>query len=74
MVLSGGVFQNSLLTVEVIERLERDGFRVYRHRSVPPGDGGLSLGQLAIAAAAGLPSTTQGTTSAEKMAIPAVRS
>ncbi len=74
VVLSGGVFQNSLLTVEVIERLERDGFRVYRHRNVPPGDGGLSLGQLAIAAAAGLPSTTQGTTSAEKMAIPAVRS
>ena len=51
VVLSGGVFQNALLTTEVIARLERAGFRVHRHRRVPPGDGGLSLGQLAIAAA-----------------------
>ncbi len=49
--LSGGVFSNALLTGEVVDRLDRDGFRVYRHRRVPPGDGGLSLGQLAIAAA-----------------------
>jgi hydrogenase maturation protein HypF len=48
--LSGGGFQNALLTEEVVDLLERDGFRVYRHRRVPPGDGGLSLGQLAIAA------------------------
>jgi hydrogenase maturation protein HypF len=48
--LSGGVFQNALLTEGVVDRLEGDGFRVYRHRRVPPGDGGLSLGQLAIAA------------------------
>ncbi len=51
VVLSGGVFLNALLLGEAIERLERDGFRVYRHRRVPPSDGGLSLGQLAIAAA-----------------------
>jgi hydrogenase maturation protein HypF len=50
VVLSGGVFQNALLTTEVIARLERSGFHVHRHRQVPPGDGGLSLGQLAIAA------------------------
>ncbi len=50
VVLSGGVFMNSLLTSEVAARLERDGFHVYRHRLVPPNDGGLSLGQLAIAA------------------------
>jgi hydrogenase maturation protein HypF len=50
VVLSGGVFQNSLLTTELIPQLVQDGFRVYRHRRVPPGDGGLSLGQLAIAA------------------------
>jgi hydrogenase maturation protein HypF len=49
--LSGGVFLNALLTTEVSARLAADGFRVYRHRLVPPNDGGLSLGQLAIAAA-----------------------
>jgi hydrogenase maturation protein HypF len=49
--LSGGVFLNALLTSEASTRLTEDGFRVYRHRLVPPNDGGLSLGQLAIAAA-----------------------
>ncbi len=49
--LSGGVFLNALLTSEALGRLSDDGFRVYRHRLVSPGDGGLSLGQLAIAAA-----------------------
>src|SRR5207248_10042155 len=51
VVLSGGVFLNALLTAETTERLCGDGFRVYRHRRVPPNDGGLSLGQLAVAAA-----------------------
>jgi hydrogenase maturation protein HypF len=55
VVLSGGVFLNALLTREVHARLSREGFRVYRHRLVPPGDGGLSLGQLAIAAQLSLP-------------------
>ncbi|MBA2430768.1 MAG: carbamoyltransferase HypF [Chthoniobacterales bacterium] len=50
-VLSGGVFMNALLTTEVLTRLAADGFRVYRHRLVPPNDAGLSLGQAAIAAA-----------------------
>jgi hydrogenase maturation protein HypF len=50
-VLSGGVFLNALLTAEAIDRLEGEGFRVYRHRRVPPNDGGLCLGQLAVAAA-----------------------
>jgi hydrogenase maturation protein HypF len=49
--ISGGVFLNALLTAEAAARLEGDGFRVYRHRLVPPNDGGLCLGQLAIAAA-----------------------
>jgi hydrogenase maturation protein HypF len=49
--LSGGVFLNALLTTEVSSRLRDDGFRVYSHRLVPPNDGGLCLGQLAIAAA-----------------------
>lgn len=50
VVFSGGVFLNALLTSEAETRLHRDGFEVYRHHLVPPGDGGLSLGQLAIAA------------------------
>jgi hydrogenase maturation protein HypF len=49
VVLSGGVFLNALLTHEVTERLQSLEFRVYRHRLVPPNDGGLSLGQLAVA-------------------------
>ncbi len=51
VVLSGGVFLNALLSREVAAQLEREGFRVYRHSLVPPNDGGLSLGQLAVAAA-----------------------
>jgi hydrogenase maturation protein HypF len=51
VVLSGGVFMNALLSSEANARLTSDGFRVYRHRVVPPNDGGISLGQLAIAAA-----------------------
>jgi hydrogenase maturation protein HypF len=50
VVLSGGTFLNAILTAEVESRLAGERFRVYRHRLVPPNDGGLSLGQLAIAA------------------------
>jgi hydrogenase maturation protein HypF len=49
--LSGGVFLNALLTRETVAALSDRGFRVVRHRLVPPNDGGLSLGQIAIAAA-----------------------
>ncbi len=51
VVLSGGVFLNALLSSETMGRLGAEGFRAYRHCLVPPNDGGLSLGQLAIAAA-----------------------
>jgi hydrogenase maturation protein HypF len=51
VVLSGGVFLNALLGREAAARLAGEGFRVYRHQLVPPNDGGLSLGQLAVAAA-----------------------
>lgn len=50
VVLSGGVFLNALLTAEAVRRLEEMGFRALRHRLVPPNDGGLCLGQLAVAA------------------------
>ncbi|MCA9068251.1 MAG: carbamoyltransferase HypF [Planctomycetaceae bacterium] len=47
--LSGGVFLNSILTCETTLQLQAEEFRIYRHRLVPPSDGGLCLGQLAIA-------------------------
>jgi hydrogenase maturation protein HypF len=49
VVLSGGVFQNRLLSEELVTLLENDGFTVYTHRLVPPNDGGLALGQAMIA-------------------------
>jgi hydrogenase maturation protein HypF len=51
VVLSGGVFMNALIAAESATRLSADGFRVDRHVLVPPNDGGLCLGQLAIGAA-----------------------
>jgi len=49
VVLSGGVFQNVFLLAGAKEKLEKEGFKVYIHRQVPPNDGGISLGQSAIA-------------------------
>lgn len=49
---SGGVFLNGILTDGIRAALVNEGFEVYCHHMVSPGDGGLSLGQLAVAAAA----------------------
>jgi len=47
--LSGGTFQNSYLLERVIPALRDRGFDVYINRRVPPNDGGIALGQAAIA-------------------------
>lgn len=47
--LSGGVFQNKLLSEGVFDLLTRSGFQVYVQRLAPPNDGGLALGQAIIA-------------------------
>jgi hydrogenase maturation protein HypF len=49
VVLSGGVFQNMLLLESSRRMLWSDGFEVFTHSRVPPNDGGISLGQAAIA-------------------------
>jgi hydrogenase maturation protein HypF len=51
VVLSGGCFQNRWLAIRVREALEKLGRRVYSHGLIPPNDGGLAAGQLAIGAA-----------------------
>jgi hydrogenase maturation protein HypF len=50
VVLSGGSFQNRILAEKIIISLEKKNFSTFMQSQVPPNDGGISLGQLAIAA------------------------
>lgn len=50
VILSGGVFQNALLTSLCLKKLRSEGRTVFTHSLVPANDGGLALGQAYIAA------------------------
>ena len=50
VLLSGGCFQNQLLSERAITRLRDEGFQPYWHRRIPPNDGGISFGQVVAAA------------------------
>jgi len=49
-VLSGGSFQNAILLGKSETELLKNGFEVFTHQKVPANDGGIALGQLAVAA------------------------
>jgi len=48
--LSGGIFQNKIITEQTTKRLTQSGLTVYMNDKVPSNDGGIALGQMAIAA------------------------
>jgi hydrogenase maturation protein HypF len=50
VVLTGGCFQNDRLAEGVVRELGH-GFTVHLHERVPPGDGGIALGQAVVAGA-----------------------
>lgn len=46
VLLTGGCFLNRKLTEKAVQQLTVSGFSPYCHQRVPPGDGGISLGQI----------------------------
>jgi hydrogenase maturation protein HypF len=50
VVLSGGVFQNELLLQDLKSLLNNESLQIWTNHAVPPNDGGISLGQAALAA------------------------
>jgi hydrogenase maturation protein HypF len=49
VVFSGGVFQNEMLLEDLKGKLDGTGLCVWTNQLVPPNDGGISLGQAALA-------------------------
>jgi len=47
--LTGGTFQNGYLLERLVPALRDRGFEVYLNRKVPTNDGGIALGQAAVA-------------------------
>jgi hydrogenase maturation protein HypF len=47
VILSGGCFQNALLTEQTISLLQQNNYKVYWHQRIPPNDGGIAVGQIA---------------------------
>ena len=50
VVLTGGCFQNALLSCLTAQRVRESGFDVFTHSRIPPNDGGLAVGQALVAA------------------------
>ncbi len=50
VLLTGGCFQNRMLSERAAGRLDAEGFRPFLHRRLPPGDGALAVGQIVAAA------------------------
>jgi hydrogenase maturation protein HypF len=48
VILSGGCFQNAILLEHTVQLLRNHGFRPYWHQRIPPNDGGIALGQIAL--------------------------
>lgn len=47
--LSGGVYQNNLIFENMVSRLTEERFAILTHKQVPTNDGGIALGQIAVA-------------------------
>lgn len=56
--LSGGVFQNKVLTERAVNLLQENNFTAYTHNALPPNDGGICIGQLIVGGLAEHPTYT----------------